>query len=521
MKCSTIVRCSLIVTCVLVLGISALVRPTGPAHAMTLDPQRFLAVGDQSTFNSLVGSTCPGAISLMGANGSYVAAEVGYTGDNYAMSRARSSSLPPYDGMNPPWEDFHPYFTGGYFELGSPATAPPGWVSVELGYTGNNYAMLRARSSNPSTWEEFALYYDRQTGKFALNAAANGLWVSTELGYTGDNYAMLRARSSSVSTWEEFSISATHFCSVPILMIHGFNPGSSINCNSGSEFGDIKEFARKSSFRTMMTIGFYKNDTNCDDYVGRESSHCTNYADSGSDDGTVNEDIRHVSCLIAWYIFDNFTSYGTSVDVIAHSMGGILIRQALFDTGNVSQLPPYLYVNNVVTAGSPHQGLTPFAAKIMSGFKGCPGDCFQVAQMEADSDIMINLNDPNYRKGSGLDPQGYGGTNWTTMSSEYDDEVLAYCVAGWHMGGPIDDTEACGLMPGATHFVVYPGPSNSDPNAIPTYTHGGYLTDPNTNADATEIYSDNSGGNWVRASNRYHSIATMYQSISIPGVILP
>lgn len=94
------------------------------------------------------------------------------------------------------------------------------------------------------------------------------------------------------------------------------------------------------------------------------------------------------------------------------------------------------------------------------------------------------------------------------MGSDHDTEVLANCAGNieW-MGAPRGLTVAsCGLMPGATHFVIYPGPN-------PTYDHGGYLTDPATTWDANEEYSDNNGGSWVSTSNSAHSIITMYYAI--------
>lgn len=38
----------------------------------------------------------------------------------------------------------------------------------------------------------------------SILSAANGRWVSAELGYTGGNYAMLRARATAVGPWEQY-----------------------------------------------------------------------------------------------------------------------------------------------------------------------------------------------------------------------------------------------------------------------------------------------------------------------------
>jgi hypothetical protein len=38
----------------------------------------------------------------------------------------------------------------------------------------------------------------------SILSAANGRWVSAELGYTGGNYAMLRARATAIGPWEQY-----------------------------------------------------------------------------------------------------------------------------------------------------------------------------------------------------------------------------------------------------------------------------------------------------------------------------
>src|SRR5436305_1246418 len=78
----------------------------------------------------------------------------------------------------------------------------------------------------------------------------------------------------------------------PVLLLHGFNTGSAINCDQGSMWGTIETYIRSQGYTNVRSLGFYKADSNCGDYVGQESSHCTNWYDSGSNDGSVNEDIR-------------------------------------------------------------------------------------------------------------------------------------------------------------------------------------------------------------------------------------
>jgi len=151
-----------------------------------------------STTPAQASTTCS-TVSLKAANGLYVSAELGYTGDDYGMLRARAASVGP-------WEQFEECPLGPYtITLRSEANGL--YVSAELGYTGTEngmqiYGMLRARATSVGPWEEF------QTDNEALKAA-NYLYVTAELGYTGTYNGMalngmLRARATSIGPWEQF-----------------------------------------------------------------------------------------------------------------------------------------------------------------------------------------------------------------------------------------------------------------------------------------------------------------------------
>ncbi len=80
----------------------------------------------------------------------------------------------------------------------------------------------------------------------------------------------------------------------------------------------------------------------------------------------------------------------------------------------------------------------------------------------------------------------------------------------------IYNTELDGLMPGATHFVIYPyfylnGLILED--HTPYYDHGGYLVDTNQNWDAFSTYSNNNGITWATTFTRPNSIQTMLYAI--------
>jgi hypothetical protein len=81
------------------------------------------------------------------------------------------------------------------------------YVSAELGYGTSNplYGMLRARATSVGAWERFTMVFiDVNGSTYTAFRAANGLWVSAELGYSGSEYGMLRARAGSIGPWELF-----------------------------------------------------------------------------------------------------------------------------------------------------------------------------------------------------------------------------------------------------------------------------------------------------------------------------
>jgi hypothetical protein len=143
---------------------------------------------------------CSSDFQLQSAdNGLYVSAEMDYTGNNYAMLRARAATV----GI---WERYNLVYDASTGTWAIQSTDHNMYVSAELDYTGNNYAMLRARASTVDIWERYNLYYDRVNGVWEIQSARNNLYVSTEIGFTGNNYAMLRARASTVGPWEQYHI---------------------------------------------------------------------------------------------------------------------------------------------------------------------------------------------------------------------------------------------------------------------------------------------------------------------------
>jgi hypothetical protein len=127
------------------------------------------------------------------ANGRYVTTELGYGGTSHAMLRARATRVGPWEQYEFCWG-----VNGNGANLAIRSRANNRWVSAELGRTGNDYGMLRARATSIGPWETF-------NGGLGLRNNSNLKWVTAELGQTGSRDAMLRARANSYGPWEHFT----------------------------------------------------------------------------------------------------------------------------------------------------------------------------------------------------------------------------------------------------------------------------------------------------------------------------
>ncbi|WP_436496662.1 fascin domain-containing protein [Actinokineospora sp. HUAS TT18] len=130
------------------------------------------------------------------AGPAFVSTELNYGGNRWAMLRA---SAPAIDT----WETFWICYDYGASDWYFYATEA-GYVSAELGFSGGYYGMLRARAGAIGPWEKFDIVCDN--GVASIYSKANNRWVSVELGYSGGDHAMLRARATAIGPWEKFTI---------------------------------------------------------------------------------------------------------------------------------------------------------------------------------------------------------------------------------------------------------------------------------------------------------------------------
>jgi len=152
-----------------------------------------VAASATGVFNAS-GTECgaPGYIQTK-YGGLYVSTELGFGGNLYAMLRARATAIGA-------WEYYQLCYNRATGHWAIWADANSRWVSAELGDVGGQYGMLRARSGSVGPWELFVPY--SANGLFEFKSAANQKWVSTEFGDGGNEFGMLRARSNEIGEWE-------------------------------------------------------------------------------------------------------------------------------------------------------------------------------------------------------------------------------------------------------------------------------------------------------------------------------
>jgi hypothetical protein len=234
----------------------------------------------------------------------------------------------------------------------------------------------------------------------------------------------------------------------PVVLIHGID-GKSSGVNPGfdcrKDWRDLKTYFTANGFRErpLVAVGYFRGDSGCDASINDSvkpglgnNYENRNFGHLGGTRHTTRASISHLAYHMAWWIHETYSKRGVSVDVAAHSMGGLIIREAV---GRVEDghpdFPPFLLVEDVVTLGTPHGGSRVTA-------RPCPH--LQCAEMIGGSRFLTRLRDDAFN------PQARGGTDWTAIGSDSDGVVAADSATGLNR----ERTEATSF--GACHRVWYP-----------------------------------------------------------------
>lgn len=157
-----------------------------------------------------------------------------------------------------------------------------------------------------------------------------------------------------VRTADGVIASSTVTGTAPIIMVHGLNQSTSsgMSCTAGL-WGNTHSYLQGTHpglgsdtihwTGALRMIGFYNGDWDCDAYISTHNNPHGNYSGASSCNGvstqdgfsvgnsdasvgTNNEPIEHIACVLSWYIWNNYAQYGTNVKIVAHSMGGLIVR---------------------------------------------------------------------------------------------------------------------------------------------------------------------------------------------------
>lgn len=230
----------------------------------------------------------------------------------------------------------------------------------------------------------------------------------------------------------------------------------------------------------IQTVGYYNANRNCDRNV-HSTVYTKQYAGDwravrGEDNGLNgildnNTPIEHAAYRVAWAIVkENAENGSASVRVVAHSLGGLVVRHAIQQASIGNWYFPTLSQMNLTrvwTLGTPHLG-TNYAYL---------GGAYQITQMRPGSFFLNGLNG---------DPR-VGSATWFGFTSRYT-------LTG---DGVVENNSACWAR--ATwcgrHYLSIQGNGYAARGA---YAHGDFMKDPNLSYNLAnyDAHSPLNGTTW-------------------------
>lgn len=263
----------------------------------------------------------------------------------------------------------------------------------------------------------------------------------------------------------------------PILLVHGY--ALTTGCAGGDVrlywSGLVSALVASGSTNPVVPLSYYQCDTNgtsidssgkADQYFGTAAGDTGGYSKS--------TDLRHLAYVLAWYVYDNYSSKGQSVDLVGHSMGGLMIRWALSRVAaHDHAFPPTLKVADVVTISTPYGGAIP-EVKNLAACK----DSLECEQFKGGSSFLTAL-------AAGPAPSG---VDWTALG-----------------GG------ACDLMSAASATGVQP--AHRMTWTQPCYDHGKILFDDSQSLDTTATFSNPGDATPTTTQSAPHSLAAVLRAL--------
>lgn len=178
----------------------------------------------------------------------------------------------------------------------------------------------------------------------------------------------------------------------PVLLVHGWEMYNNAKTDCAKKFKDIIDGLKNEGFTgPFVTVGYYKKDTHCsinlnERYgVGRDSTW------------------KEIGAALSNAVYDDYTQFDQTIDLVGHSMGGLIIRSAL--QGSEEGLDGFaqMMVEDVVTVATPHKGSAISAFCI---HKQCK---------------TLSPNNPDFAwLALNQSPQSNIPTDWTLLGSTWD-----------------------------------------------------------------------------------------------------
>jgi pimeloyl-ACP methyl ester carboxylesterase len=205
-----------------------------------------------------------------------------------------------------------------------------------------------------------------------------------------------------------------------VVMVHGYDFSTTApaggNCALG--FYQLADKLRSSSDarapKDVRFVGYYAGDAqDCTDTLP------TNYSDIPNL-GTRDESIADIARRFADWTYASYTSQGRRVDLVGHSMGGLIIRYAVAYYWDRFVIDDVSYVDDIVTGGAPYDALTQKSVDScttqMSQLRREPywtAQCYEMGGVDGEGGVKARLRDQ-------LLP---GWATWSLLGSDYDDGV--------------------------------------------------------------------------------------------------
>ena len=230
-----------------------------------------------------------------------------------------------------------------------------------------------------------------------------------------------------------------------VVFVHGYGACSDVRA-AGMGVLLAQYYWQHAPLTSLHAVEYYGCDTDGESIV-EYGPNAAGYYPS-PDNNAHKTDARHFSYELAWWLWDNFTSKGKPVDLVGHSMGGLIVTYALQRVAaHDPMFPKYLTVPSVVTISSPFNGAPGFT---------CPATDVECNEMLPGSQFTGQL------EAAGAVQPGSGTTT------------------RWSLFGGV----GCDLV-SATSTLSLPRANMTYDYSYPCYTHTSYITDYSLTANAS------------------------------------